>query len=417
MKQALRIVMLLLCPIALVCQEKGGEEIPRLKSFNKVATPRPFSCIGESHYNKSGTTTNYIDSVPTRVWASKMSLYTHPSATLCTLWTVSIDFRWVPDSPGNQDTLHIFMRETTPPYTEFYHSKYLVSLGNNKGQIEVDPPVPPFSRPIITPARDVFVGLYITGTYGSDVTWHFKSPGLSHTPPRSWVFTTPTTPVPASSVIGTNDDWILECIFCYPYIPIELSMFMGSYSNDNIDLEWRTETETNNHHFDIQRAESTNGPWITRGFVNGNGNSTQARFYSFTDPVEKDKHSTASSYWYRLRQVDFDGSTHEHEAIKINIIKPDVHGFKLHTAFPNPVTQGNVTTVSYEIPDQTPVSISIYDAIGKHVETLVDHVMPAGYHEALWYTGSSIRPLEKGTYFIVMKSNYFIETQKITLLN
>jgi hypothetical protein len=114
--------------------------------------------------------------------------------------------------------------------------------------------------------------------------------------------------------------------------------------------------------------------------------------------------------------MDFDGTVNEFHPIRVALSSPEIVGFKLHPAFPNPVSQSNYTTIAYELPDESPVSIVIYDAIGKQVATLVDRVLPAGYHQALWYAGNSERALEQGTYFIVMKSSFFVETQKITLL-
>jgi hypothetical protein len=56
--------------------------------------------------------------------------------------------------------------------------------------------------------------------------------------------------------------------------------------------------------------------------------------------------------------------------------------FALHPNAPNPFNP--TTTLRFSIADADHVRLAIYDAVGRHVRTIVDLVMPSGEHEIMW---------------------------------
>ncbi|MBX2846059.1 MAG: T9SS type A sorting domain-containing protein [Saprospiraceae bacterium] len=90
--------------------------------------------------------------------------------------------------------------------------------------------------------------------------------------------------------------------FQRPILPVELVEFTAEYvGNSRVELDWTTATEENNDGFSIERSmDGTN--WQEVGFVAGTGNSAQGQAYSYMDIV-----SGEGRYFYRLKQVDFDG--------------------------------------------------------------------------------------------------------------
>jgi hypothetical protein len=91
---------------------------------------------------------------------------------------------------------------------------------------------------------------------------------------------------------------------CYSTtLPIVLKYFEVFQSEENIELAWITATETNNDYFEIQRS-SDGLNFRTIEVISGNGNSSQPKHYRFEDK-SKEHHT----YYYRLKQVDYDGST------------------------------------------------------------------------------------------------------------
>ena len=80
-------------------------------------------------------------------------------------------------------------------------------------------------------------------------------------------------------------------------LPVELSSFNAVQIGSSVLLKWRTETETNNYGFDVERAIDLNGSiqhWNKIVFVEGNGNSNSYKDYSFTDNP-----AIGNKYYYR----------------------------------------------------------------------------------------------------------------------
>jgi hypothetical protein len=67
-------------------------------------------------------------------------------------------------------------------------------------------------------------------------------------------------------------------------------------------LNWVTASEVNNSGFEIER-KINNSTWENTGFIPGNGTTTETRAYTFSDNNLK-----PGIYYYRLKQVDHDGS-------------------------------------------------------------------------------------------------------------
>lgn len=97
-------------------------------------------------------------------------------------------------------------------------------------------------------------------------------------------------------------------------IPVELTKFTAQKANAAVKLAWSTASELNNSHYDIER--STNGKEFTKiGEISGYGSTQEARTYTFMD----EKPSAVN--YYRLRQVDFDGTATLSKAVSVNFDK------------------------------------------------------------------------------------------------
>ena len=87
-------------------------------------------------------------------------------------------------------------------------------------------------------------------------------------------------------------------------------------------LHWQTATETNNLGFEIQRKiiqEKVAGEWIIIGYKEGAGTTTEPQEYSYYDDVGGIK---ATSFSYRLKQIDLDGSYEFSEEVSRKKIFP-----------------------------------------------------------------------------------------------
>ncbi|CAN5525632.1 hypothetical protein BH10BAC5_BH10BAC5_27930 [soil metagenome] len=84
--------------------------------------------------------------------------------------------------------------------------------------------------------------------------------------------------------------------------------------------------------------------------------------------------------------------------------------YSLSQNFPNPFNPQ--TLINYNIPQNGNVRISIYDGIGRLVNTLIDQNQNAGSHEVTWNAAS----YSSGIYFYKLESGSFVETKRMTLI-
>lgn len=87
-------------------------------------------------------------------------------------------------------------------------------------------------------------------------------------------------------------------------LPIELLFFQAHRLDKNeVQLNWATESELNNQGFDVERMLDTETEFRVIDWVDGSGTTTNVVNYSLND---LNPHQGIS--YYRLKQIDFDGS-------------------------------------------------------------------------------------------------------------
>ena len=191
-------------------------------------------------------------------------------------------------------------------------------------------------------------------------------------------------------------------------IPVELTSFTASVVDGNVVLNWITATELNNSGFEVQKGNHTSTSlsvteWESIGFVTGNGTSTETHTYSFADgsPV-------AGKSYYRLRQIDFDGSFEYSNVIDVDLTLP--LEFSLEQNYPNPFNP--TTSIQYTISIKQNVQLLVYNVLGKEVAILVNEEKPAGNYEVNFNASK----LSSGVYFYQLQAGSFVETKKMILI-
>jgi hypothetical protein len=185
-------------------------------------------------------------------------------------------------------------------------------------------------------------------------------------------------------------------------IPVELVSFNASIIGSSIKLDWTTATETNNSGFEVQR-KSANTEWKKIGFVEGAGTTTEKRSYSFSD-----SYSGQGTVSYRLKQIDFDGTSTYSNVVNVDLSTPTE--FKLNQNYPNPFNPS--TTVSFTIPKASSVKLNIYNQIGQQVGELVNRNLEAGSYNYTWNAEGQ----SSGIYFYELQANEFKSVRKMTLI-
>ena len=199
------------------------------------------------------------------------------------------------------------------------------------------------------------------------------------------------------------DDIRIEGIFI---IPVELISFTSILVNGDVKLEWSTATETNNQGFEIQRRNE-NSEYQRIGYVPGHGTTTQIQNYSYVDSKV-----VSGNYYYRLNQIDFDGSFEYSDEIEVEVNGPLT--FALEQNYPNPFNPS--TTIHYSLPNKGNVEVIVYDVLGNEVATLVNEEKPAGSYEVEFSAKGGATNLSSGLYFYRIQAGSFVETKKMILM-
>lgn len=138
-------------------------------------------------------------------------------------------------------------------------------------------------------------------------------------------------------------------------LPIELKFFKGEWANNAVQLHWETTSEYKNDYFLIER--STNAVDFNGiGRVDGSGYSSELNEYTFTDAQIR-----SSIYYYRLKQVDFDGTTYDKGIIAVScpIFEDEAR------VYPQPAT--NLLFIEFHALRQGNIEVTITNSLGQPV--------------------------------------------------
>jgi hypothetical protein len=79
-----------------------------------------------------------------------------------------------------------------------------------------------------------------------------------------------------------------------------------------------------------------------------------------------------------------------------SVVPPTAFG--LHQNYPNPFNPS--TTIRFDLPEESLVRVSVYDMLGRRVETLVDEARQSGTHSVKW----TPKELSSGVYQCVIEA-------------
>lgn len=194
--------------------------------------------------------------------------------------------------------------------------------------------------------------------------------------------------------------------------PAELASFDGALQTDRVVLNWSTVSQTNNAGWRIMRSVDGENFEAVGNFVQGAGTSDALMNYSFED---KDLPGVDKVY-YRLEQVDLDGSIAQSNVIEVLLgaRMPLPTEFAVNV-YPNPFNPS--TTISYDLPEAGPVSVVIYDVLGQQVRRLVSQVTAAGRYSIQWDARDNQgRGVASGVYIAKVDAGTSTLSQKMLLL-
>jgi len=186
-------------------------------------------------------------------------------------------------------------------------------------------------------------------------------------------------------------------------LPVELVEFRANAIGTDVELVWRTASETDNYGFEIQRKPSS-GDFQKVGFVAGHGTTTQTQSYRFVDGK-----LAIGTYYYRLKQIDRDGSFSFSAVVEaVASIAPET--FVLRQNHPNPFNP--VTTIEFVLGQSQKAQLAVYDVLGHEVALLFDGQVEAGKSYRFEFDGAK---QASGVYFYRLQSGERTQIRKMLL--
>jgi beta-glucanase (GH16 family) len=89
--------------------------------------------------------------------------------------------------------------------------------------------------------------------------------------------------------------------------------------------------------------------------------------------------------------------------------------FNVFQNFPNPFNP--ITTLRYDLPENSYVNVTVYDILGRQVRTLVKTTQEAGFKSVIWdATNDYGKPVSAGVYLYQIQAGEFVQTKKMVLL-
>ncbi len=203
---------------------------------------------------------------------------------------------------------------------------------------------------------------------------------------------------------GTADQGHLVCDV---QLAAELVSFSAVAREGSIELTWSTASEQDVQRFEVERA-ADNG-WSIEGMINGLGDSPVGHSYRYSDRDVV----AGTSYSYRLAEVSRDGT----RSVLPNIVTVEAGvesalptEFALMQNFPNPFNPN--TQIAFSLPAASDVTLTVFDALGRNVGTLVHSTLAAGNHTVNFDASN----MAAGIYFYQLKAGDFSAVRKMMLI-
>jgi hypothetical protein len=197
-------------------------------------------------------------------------------------------------------------------------------------------------------------------------------------------------------------------------LPVTLTHFKASLDRSGVMLRWQTESELENLGYIIQRREKAEENWTKIASYQsdekllGQGSTSEVTNYIYRDTFIK----AGLTYEYQLADVSYAGEIVYHKILEIEVEelnKPE--SYILGDAYPNPFNPS--TIISWQLPVDSYVEISIYNILGEKVTTLVSEKMSEGYYQQEWDASD----YSSGIYYYRITADNFHAVKKVILLH
>lgn len=199
-----------------------------------------------------------------------------------------------------------------------------------------------------------------------------------------------------------NSNGLLSIVAPTGPLPVTLTSFAVRRQSGGAVLNWATASEINSARFVVERASDPATGFRAIGEVAAAGTASTPRTYALQDPEAA---SLPGTLYYRLRQLDLDGSAHV-SAVVVLAARPASATFAL---YPNPATAAT-RQVTLDGTVAAGYSVSLYTSMGQLLSTRVVSTEATTQPLTLATTG-----LAAGIYQVVLRdaAGQLLTTQRL----
>lgn len=177
-------------------------------------------------------------------------------------------------------------------------------------------------------------------------------------------------------------------------LPVHSLQLSGIWKNNASLLTWTTLTETDNHHFEIERKYPEENSFTKIAAIasqHPDGNSSSSTLYQYNDATIK---GGVASVFYRLKQIDKNGQSFYSNTI---VVMPFADNEFIQKVYPT-VVAGNTLFVQVGNMNLHSMQVQIFDVVGKRL-----------FNQSLPYQSCLIRlpTLPAGSYRLLIQSGFY----------
>ena len=154
---------------------------------------------------------------------------------------------------------------------------------------------------------------------------------------------------------------------------------------------------------DVDFSENIEGNYLTNSYYEDNSLEFDTEYFYRVSYYANGQSDYSEVLSVTLEAVNIDDWEH----------LPTVYA--LHQNYPNPFNP--VTNLSYDLPEEAMVNITIFDMMGRMVTNLVNENQSAGYKTLQWNANNnSGQPISAGLYIYSIKAGNFSQNRRMILL-
>ena len=172
-------------------------------------------------------------------------------------------------------------------------------------------------------------------------------------------------------------------------------------------VNWETASESGNLGFNVLRSLTENGIYekINEKLISSGSEGKYQ--YNDTDV------DAGNIYYYKLEDISVGGIKTHHGPVSAEAPVPSK--FDLSQNYPNPFNP--TTSIRFELPNNSDVTLEVYNIMGQMVRQLVDSKIEAGYHTVNWngMNESGMR-VGSGVYYYRLVAGDYVSIKKMVLL-